>query len=145
MINITHTSWQPTWLPWAMDHLIHECSILLGMVIDNSTANTYTSATNSYLTFCKLHNIPIDPTSETLSYYITFQSHHINPKSVESYLSGICNNLEPFFPDVRANRSSALVNVYDLEGSNHRVGWRVAKTMQFAKKAFLDIRRGNER
>jgi len=92
-----------------MDHLIHEQSILLGMAIDNSTANTYTSATNSYLTFCKLHNIPINPTSKTLSYYITFQSSHINPKSIESYLSGICSNLEPFFPEVHSNWDSALV------------------------------------
>jgi hypothetical protein len=51
-----------------MDCLIHERSILLGMAIDNTTANTYTSATNSYLTFCKLHHLPIDPTPETLSY-----------------------------------------------------------------------------
>jgi hypothetical protein len=93
-----------------MDRLIHERSILLGMAIDNTTANTYTSATNSYLTFCKLHHLPIDPTPETLSYYITFQSSHINPKSVASYLAGICNNLEPFFPEIRSNRAAALVN-----------------------------------
>jgi hypothetical protein len=74
----------PIQLPWTMDCLINEQSILLGMEIDHSTANTYTSATNLYLTFCKLHDIPIDPTSKTLSYYITFQSSHINPKSVES-------------------------------------------------------------
>jgi hypothetical protein len=92
-----------------MDRLIHERSILLGMAIDSSTASTYTSATNSYLTFCKMHGIPIDPTAETLSYYITFQSSHISPKSVESYLSGICSNLEPFFPEIRLNRASALV------------------------------------
>jgi hypothetical protein len=58
--------------PWTMDHLVYECSILLGMAIDDSTTATYTSATNSYLTFCKLHNMLIDPTPETLSYYITF-------------------------------------------------------------------------
>jgi len=104
-----------------MDRLIHERSILLGMAIDNSTANTYTSATNSYLTFCKLHGIPIEPTSETLSYYITFQSSHINPKSVESYLSGICSNLEPFFPEIRSNRDSALVK-RTLRGALRRHG-----------------------
>jgi hypothetical protein len=109
MISITHESRQPVRQPWTMDRLIHEHSILLRMAIDNSTANTYTSATNSYLTFCKLHNIPINPTSETLSYYITFKSSHINPKSVESYLSGICSNLELFFPEVCSNRNSALV------------------------------------
>jgi hypothetical protein len=118
MISITCESRQPVWQPWTMDHLINERSILLGMAIDNSTANTYTSTTNSYLTFCKLHNIPIDPTSETLSYYITFQSSHINPKSVESYLSGICSNLELFSPDICSNRDSALVK-WTLQGALH--------------------------
>src|ERR1700729_2661172 len=121
MISITHGSRQPVRQPWPMDRLIHERSILLGMAIDNSTANTYTSATNSYLTFCKLHGIPIEPTSETLSYYVTFQSSHINPKSVESYLSGICNNLEPFFPEIRLNRASALVK-RTLKGALRRHG-----------------------
>ncbi|KAI1786192.1 hypothetical protein LXA43DRAFT_1099487 [Ganoderma leucocontextum] len=36
-------------------------------------------------------------------------SHHIDPRSVDSYLSGICSSLEPYFPDVRRARSSALV------------------------------------
>ena len=79
------------------------------MAIDSTTTHTYSSAANSYLTFCKLYALPIDPTPETLSYYITFQSVHINPKSVESYLSGICNNLEPFFPDIRSHRVTVLI------------------------------------
>jgi hypothetical protein len=118
MTSITKMTRQPNRLPWTVDRLIYECSILLGMAIDDSTAGTYTSATNSYLTFCKLHSMPIDPTSETLSYYITFQSTHINPKSVESYLSGICNNLKPFFPEIRANRASALIKC-TLKGALH--------------------------
>lgn len=121
MIHITPSSRQPIRQAWTMDRLIHERSILLGMAIDNTTASTYTSATNSYLAFCKLHNLPIDPTPETLSYYITFQSTHINPKSVASYLAGICNNLEPFFPDIRANRAAALVK-RTLKGALRRHG-----------------------
>ncbi|KAF8586402.1 hypothetical protein K439DRAFT_1646287 [Ramaria rubella] len=35
--------------------------------------------------------------------------HHIKPQSVGSYLSGICNTLEPHFPNVRTIRSSLLV------------------------------------
>jgi len=42
-------------------------------------------------------------------------SHHIKPKSVSSYLSGVCNQLEPFFPNVRANRRHWLVSK-SLEG-----------------------------
>ena len=37
-------------------------------------------------------------------------SHHIDPKSVSSYLSGICQQLEPYFPNVRPSRHSPLVN-----------------------------------
>src|SRR5882762_4326286 len=92
-----------------MERLNYERSILLGMSIDHSTAMTYTSALNSYLTFCKSHGIPVEPTPQPLGYYTTFQSFHINPKSVHSYLSGICNQLEPYFPDVRKNCKSTLV------------------------------------
>jgi hypothetical protein len=73
------------------------------MVIDASTHLTYTSALNSYLTFCKLHGFDIKSTPETLSLYVTYQSTFINPKSVDSYLSGIANQMEVFFPDVRHN------------------------------------------
>ena len=121
MTHMTPTSRQPPRQAWTMERLVHERSILLGMAIDNTTANTYSSATNSYLAFCQIHSIPIEPTPETLSYYITFQSAQINPKSVQSYLSGICNNLEPFFPDIRTNRTSALVK-RTLKGALRRHG-----------------------
>jgi hypothetical protein len=109
MIRITPTSRQPHREPWTLERLNYERSILLGMSIDTSTAITYSSALNSYLTFCKIHGLPVEPTPQTLSYYTTFQSFFINPKSVDSYLSGICNQLEPFFPDIRKNRASSLV------------------------------------
>ena len=119
MTSISPTS--PVRLPWTTECLIYERSILLRMAIDSTTAHTYSSAANSYFTFCKLHTLPINPTPETLSYYVTFQSSHINPKSVESYLSRICNNLEPFFPDIRANRATALVK-RTLKGARRRHG-----------------------
>lgn len=37
-------------------------------------------------------------------------SHHIKPSSVDSYLSGISNQLEHAFPQVRTNRKSPLVS-----------------------------------
>ena len=109
MIHITSLSRQPAQAAWTTECLIYECSILLGMAIDTTTTLTYLSAANSYLAFYKLHHLPVDPTPETHSYYITFQSAHINPKSVESYLSGICSCLEPFFPDIRPNHTTAFV------------------------------------
>ncbi|PBK83692.1 hypothetical protein ARMGADRAFT_881496, partial [Armillaria gallica] len=55
------------------------------------------------------HNFPIEPTPDTLSFFVIYMSYHIKPKSVDSYLSGICNQLEHYFPDVRAIRKSLLV------------------------------------
>ncbi|PBK81851.1 hypothetical protein ARMGADRAFT_902732, partial [Armillaria gallica] len=57
-----------------------------------------------------LHKFPIQPTIDTMSYFIVFMSSHIKPDSVSSYLSGICNRLENFFPDVREVRNSLLVS-----------------------------------
>src|ERR1700677_479641 len=105
----TSTFRKPHREPWTLKCLNYEHSILLRMSIDTSTATTYSSALNSYLTFCKMHALPVDPTPQTLSYYVTFQSFFINPKLVNSYLSGICNQLEPYFPNVRKNCVSSLV------------------------------------
>ncbi|KAI0737012.1 hypothetical protein BC629DRAFT_1265215, partial [Irpex lacteus] len=55
------------------------------------------------------HQFPIEPTPDTLSFYTVYMCHHIKPASVDSYLSGICNQLEPFFPQVRSARKSPLV------------------------------------
>ena len=109
-MEVSSTARQPHREPWTIKHLNYECSILLGLSIDHSTSATHSSALNSYLTFCKSHLLPVEPTPQTLSYYTTFQSFHINPKSVDSYLSGICNQLKPFFPGVHLHCKSALVN-----------------------------------
>ena len=93
-----------------MERLINERSISLGFSLDTSSFGTYTSALNSYLTFCNIHKLPMEPTPDTLSFYIVFLSSFIKPDSVNTYLSGICQQLEPFFPDVRRNRKSMLVS-----------------------------------
>jgi hypothetical protein len=110
MINISAKSRQPRRDAWTMEHLVNEHSISLGYSLDTSSFGAYTSALNSYLTFCNLHELPVDPTPDTLSFYIVFLSTHIKPDSVNSYLSGICRQLEPFYPDIRQNRKSLLVS-----------------------------------
>jgi integrase len=109
-----------------MDRLINERSISLGYSLDTSTFGTYTSALNSYLTFCNLHHLPADPTPDTLSFFIVFLSSHISPKSVNSYLSGICRQLEPFYPDVRRNRKTVLVS-RTMAGCMRRFGTPVKR------------------
>ncbi|THH15404.1 hypothetical protein EUX98_g9472 [Antrodiella citrinella] len=92
-----------------MEHLVHARAIALGHALDRSTQLSYSSHLQSYLTFCKLHNFSIEPTSDTLSFYTVFMCHHIKPDSVDSYLSGICNQLEHLYPNVRTIRKGALV------------------------------------
>jgi hypothetical protein len=96
--------------PWTRERLLRERAIALGQAIDTSTWKNYGSALNSYLEFVRLHNFPVEPTPDTLSFYAVWQSTHTTPKSANSYLSGICQQLEPYFPDVRKNRNSPLVS-----------------------------------
>ncbi|THH05851.1 hypothetical protein EW146_g9790 [Bondarzewia mesenterica] len=57
-----------------------------------------------------MHAFPIAPSEDTLSFYIVYMSHHIQPDSVATYLSGICNRLQPFFPHVWQTRAAPLVS-----------------------------------
>lgn len=110
MFSASHVSRQPTRLPWTRERLVHERAVALGYAIDISTQNTYSSHLQSYLTFCKTHGFPVEPTPDTLSFYTVYMCHHIKPTSVDSYLSGICNQMEPLFPNIRTVRKSPLVS-----------------------------------
>ncbi len=110
LIDVTPGSRQRVREPWTLEKLYHERCLALGSAIDTSSLGPYNSALNSYITFCKIHNFPVKPTADTMSYYTVFMSSHIKPDSVSSYLSGICNRLENFFPDVREVRNSPMVS-----------------------------------
>jgi len=103
MIQISAGSRQPKWPHWSMEKLLHERSILLGMEIDHSTHLNYTSAVNSYLTFCRVHKLNMEPTPETLSFYATYITLFLEPHPINTYLSNIANKLETYFPDARKN------------------------------------------
>ena len=109
MIQSHRCSRQPAREAWSHDRLLRERAIALGQAIDTSTLNSYSSALNSYLNFVQLHNLPVEPTPDTLSFFAVFMSHHIEPRSVLNYLSGICQQLEPYFDNVRSSRRSPLV------------------------------------
>ena len=87
-------------MAWSREHLFHEQAIALSHALDNSTTQTYSSHLQSYHIFCKLHQFLLNPTADTLSFYIVFMAHHIKPTSVPKYLSGIISSLEPHFPNV---------------------------------------------
>lgn len=77
---------QPIQEVWSREQLVHEWAIALGQAIDVSTWDNYGLALNSYLTFVRLHNIPVEPTADTLSLYTVYMCHHIRPDSIDTYL-----------------------------------------------------------
>lgn len=109
MIRDNRRTWQPVREAWSRERLIHERAVALGNVIDRSTLSNYSSALNSYLNFVKLHDLPVDPTPDTLSLFTVYMCHHINPRSVNTYLSGVSQQLETHFPAVKEARNSTLV------------------------------------
>ena len=109
MIRGNRKARQPVREVWSRERLVHERAVALGNVIDKSTLSNYSSALNSYLNFVKLHGFPVEPTPETLSFFTVYMSHHINPRSVNTYLSGISQQLETLFPTVKEARNSTLV------------------------------------
>ena len=109
MITSGISSRQPKREVWTPERLRHEQALALGHAIDTTTWRNYSSALNSYLEFVKNHHLPVDPMPQNLSFYTIYLSHFIKPASVDTYLSGICQQLESLFPNVRTNRKTPLV------------------------------------
>jgi hypothetical protein len=116
-----------------VERLAHERSINLGMAPDSSTNHAYSSALDSYLTFCDLHHFPIEPTPDTLSFYVTYMAAHINTRTVDNYLSEICSLLEEDFPSVRSARRSRLVT-RTLRGAKRRYGAPVNRKLPLSRE-----------
>jgi hypothetical protein len=94
---------------WTHERLLHERAVAIACAVEPGSAASYSSAVKSYFNFCSSHSFSIEPTPDTLSFFAVYMAHHIKPKSVLSYLSGVCNQLEPFFPDIRSHRRHWLV------------------------------------
>ena len=94
---------------WSRERLLRERAVAVACSLEPGSVSSYSSAVKSYFDFCTDHSFPFDPTPDTLSLYVVYTSHYIKPKSVGSYLSGVCSQLETFFPDVRTNRRHWLV------------------------------------
>ena len=97
--------------PVPLAKLLHERAVALAFAHDVSTLSSYSSATNMYLSFCQRQGLPFEPTPDTLSLFVVHEVlRQLEPRSINSYLSGICKEIEPFYPRVRAARSSLLVH-----------------------------------
>jgi len=97
-MNHSMSSTQPHWLAWSCEQLEHKRVIALGFSLEPASIASYSSALQSYVTFCHLHDFPIEPTPDTLSFYVVYMRHHIKPTSVKSYLSSeeraICHRVK---------------------------------------------------
>lgn len=100
--------WPPR-VTWLHDHLQHKHAIALSFALEPASVTSYSSALQSYITFCQLHSFPIEPSPDMLSFYVVYMCHHIKPKSIKSYLSGICNQLETFYPSIHTTCQSYLI------------------------------------
>ncbi|KAJ8519646.1 hypothetical protein ONZ45_g3460 [Pleurotus djamor] len=117
--DIERRTRQPIRAAWSKERLLQERAVAMGLALDTSTHKSYSSALNAYINFCNIHDFPLTPTADTLSFFVVFMSFHIKVSSVDSYLSGICNELEGFFPDVRELRRHRIVK-RTLDGCRRR-------------------------
>src|SRR5258708_36820475 len=99
---------QPKRAAWTIDHLQSQRAIYLSNCLDASTKTTYQSGLNSYLAFCSLHNLDIEPSPDTLSFYISFMARQTGPSvklisicSITSFFSRISHPLIHFFPSIQ--------------------------------------------
>ena len=100
---------QPLRQPWLLSRLLHECAVTMGMALECLSITAYNSHLNSYLMFCHIHNCPIYPSVDTLSFFVVFMSAHICLDSVAVYLTGVCNHLAHEFPKVHQHCASPIV------------------------------------
>lgn len=109
-----------------------DCKVSLTITksLNAHTRAAYSSALNSYLTFCHCHKFPIEPTIQMLTFYTVYMCNYIKPSSVDSYLSGIVSELEPFYPKFHTNQlspsiRSVLAGMKRVKGIN----WRQARAL----------------
>lgn len=117
---------------WTLERLTFERSVALGFALESTTTSSYDSHLNSYLNFCRLHDRPIEPTADTLSFIVVWLSHHIEPRSVDSSLSGIVSKLEAYYPDARAARCSRLV-AHTLKGCKRRLSQPIKRKLPLSR------------
>ncbi len=99
--KMTHqlpVSRQPVRPRWTDNNFKREIHIALTAAINLPIEGLYGSALNSWIVFCNCHKILSKPTLHSLKNYTIYMCNHIKPRSVNTYLSGICNQLEKTYP-----------------------------------------------
>ncbi|KNZ73288.1 hypothetical protein J132_08059 [Termitomyces sp. J132] len=92
--------------PTALTDLNVLTSHLQVHAIKKSTANGYATGVHDYVKFCINHNLSFDPTPQTLSCYIAYNSKYIG--SGLKYLTGLYHFIQDFYPDFDNNQAHPL-------------------------------------
>ena len=116
---------KPPDTPWSHDSLVAWCSYYVVSSLAPASQLAYTSALKSYHEFCHLHQLSPEPAVDSLSFFLTYRSLQLRPQTLSSYLSGICNQLEVFYPQVRELRRAPIVRhtlagIHRVHGTNAR-------------------------
>lgn len=77
--------------------------------VSKSSKMKYKSGVNRFIKYCVDRNLEPVPTESNLSHFISEVSREIQPKSVNTYLSGISYHFNHSYPEVNINRLSAKV------------------------------------
>jgi hypothetical protein len=93
--------------PLKLDDLDARVSHLQSHSLERSTIGGYSTGARDYIRFCQSHQIPFDPTPQTLSRYIAFTS--LSIASGPKYLTGARHFLHEVYPSFDVNRASASV------------------------------------
>lgn len=84
--------------PWPQENLQAWRAHFMTNSLAPSSRLSYDAALQSYIYFCNIHGFMLEPTPDTLSFYLTYYSFLVKPATLTTYLSGICSQLEPHYP-----------------------------------------------
>lgn len=133
---------QPLREPWDKSELIQERLSTIALALEPGTQAAYVSHMRSYLYFCELHEIHPNSTEDTLSLYAVWAAHHgISPRSLSSYLTGICSYLRPYYPDAGEARTSFLVS-RTLQGLHKRFSQPTSRKRPLLQRDLYALRAG---
>lgn len=126
---------------------------LSGTDANSSLAETtkikYRSALTSYLNFCQNHNLPVSPSIESISRYISVscrspssRTHqNLSPRSVEAYLSGITHSLKHMFPHTSKITNSSEVRAV-MKGCKRQFSKPVARKDPLSMEDIIMVHSG---
>ena len=90
-----------------LEDLDARVSHLQAHALEKSTIGGYSTSAHDYICFCRLHQLPLDPTPQTLSWYIAYTS--LSIASGPKYLTGTHHFLHELYPNFDDNHASPSV------------------------------------